>query len=45
MVEVVETPIVNLKVKYLQVHVPHTMEEDVLKTVRAFPNGLFGQKD
>lgn len=35
----------NLKIKYLQVHIPQNFEDEIIKSVRAFPNSMFSQKD
>jgi hypothetical protein len=38
--EIIECSHVNLKIKYLQVHIPNTYEESLLTTIKALPNSL-----
>lgn len=43
--EIIESSHVNLKIKYLQVHIPNTYEDSLLATIKAFPNSLASAND
>lgn len=41
----VESSSLKLKFRYLQVHIPQSFDDEILKTMNGFPNSIFNKKD